>query len=336
MRDDTAFMDRIHAYLPGLGRPEARSRRYFTDHFGLVSDFLSECWTPAARRRRRLRAIQGRVTTRRRAERPRHRRRSTRRVDGLLKLLYPDAEAPIADEDLEWAVRLALECRRRVKEQQKRIGRAEFRNTHFSYRIGEDGVEQFVATPELRATTRSAPTRCRPGRSGRSARAAATRAPGLYRIEVDRGARVGREGSSTRPAPAPFRESFKVAEQNLIAQARALVGDRDPREHEFTVQLRALDAAKSGAGLGLPILLALASAMLQRSVRGGLIAVGNLTLGGGVETVLNAAALAEHAMEKGARRCCSRSPLAASCSTSATRSRRRSRSSSTATPRMRS
>ena len=65
-------------------------------------------------------------------------------------------------------------------------------------------------------------------------------------------------------------------------------------------QVRALDAAKSGAGLGLPLLLALASAVLQRSVRGGLIAVGNLTLGGGVETVLNAAALAEHAMEKGA------------------------------------
>lgn len=95
-------------------------------------------------------------------------------------------------------------------------------------------------------------------------------------------------------------ESFKVAEQNLIAQARQLVGDRDPREHNLTAQVRALDAAKTGAGLGLPILLALASAMLQRSIRGGLIAVGNLSLGGGVETVLNAAQLAEHAMEKGA------------------------------------
>ncbi len=91
-----------------------------------------------------------------------------------------------------------------------------------------------------------------------------------------------------------------MAEQNLVAQARTLVGDRDPREHNLTAQVRALDAAKSGSGLGLPILLALASAMLQRSVRGGLIAVGNLSLGGGVETILNAAALAEHAMEKGA------------------------------------
>ena len=78
------------------------------------------------------------------------------------------------------------------------------------------------------------------------------------------------------------------------------MGDRDPRGHNLTAQVRAIDTAKSGAGPGLPILLALASAMLQHSIRGGRIAVGNLSLGGGVETVLNAAALAEHAMEKGA------------------------------------
>ena len=72
-----------------------------------------------------------------------------RTVNGLLKLLYPDREAPIEDEDIEWAVRLAMESRRRVKEQQKRIGSAEFRNTHFSYRMGDDGIERFVVTPEL-------------------------------------------------------------------------------------------------------------------------------------------------------------------------------------------
>lgn len=58
-------------------------------------------------------------------------------VDGLLKLLYPHAETAVTDEDVEWAVRIALECRRRVREQQRRIGAAEFRNTQFGYRIGE-------------------------------------------------------------------------------------------------------------------------------------------------------------------------------------------------------
>jgi ATP-dependent Lon protease len=70
-------------------------------------------------------------------------------ISGLVKLLSPNPDAPVSDDLLEWAVRLALECRRRVKEQQKRIGSAEFRNTQFSYTIGDDGVEKFVATPEL-------------------------------------------------------------------------------------------------------------------------------------------------------------------------------------------
>ena len=63
--------------------------------------------------------------------------------------MQPNPESPISDELLEWAVKISLEYRRRVKEQQKRIGSAEYRNTHFSYRIGVDGVETFVTTPEI-------------------------------------------------------------------------------------------------------------------------------------------------------------------------------------------
>src|ERR1039458_3839102 len=73
----------------------------------------------------------------------------TKTVSGLTKLLYPQPDMPVSDEDLEWIVRRALEPRRRVKEQQKRCFKSEFRNTHFSYTLGLDGVEQFVSTPEL-------------------------------------------------------------------------------------------------------------------------------------------------------------------------------------------
>ena len=66
-----------------------------------------------------------------------------------MKLLFPDLDEPVSDNDLEWVVRLALESRRRVKEQQKRCLKSEFRNTHFSFTLGVDGVEQFVSTPEL-------------------------------------------------------------------------------------------------------------------------------------------------------------------------------------------
>jgi ATP-dependent Lon protease len=101
-------------------------------------------------------------------------------------------------------------------------------------------------------------------------------------------------------APAPFRESVKYAEQNLYARARELVGDRDPRQHELVVQLRAFDAARGGVGLSLPALLAFSGALLGKSLKGGLVVVGAINLGGGLDPVYNAVSVAELAIEKGA------------------------------------
>jgi ATP-dependent Lon protease len=148
MRNDTAFMDRIHAYLPGWDVPKV-SRALFTDHFGLVSDVVAECFT-RLRPQSRIGILQGRVHFGG-ALSGRDQNAVNKTVSGLLKLLYPDSETTVPDEDLEWCVRLALEMRRRVKEQQKRIGSAEFRNTQFSYSMGLEGVEKFVATPELQS-----------------------------------------------------------------------------------------------------------------------------------------------------------------------------------------
>jgi len=296
MRSDTAFMDRLHSYIPGWDVPKF-DPTYFTSHFGLVSDFLSECWS-RLRVQSRMAGIQGRVHYGD-ALSGRDLTAVNKTVDGLLKLLYPGPDEVISDEDLEWAVKLALECRRRVKEQQRRIGAAEFRNTHFSYRIGEDGIEQFVSTPELQSPDTIGLDPLPPGQVWALSPGVADEYPGLYRIDVTEA-----PGSGLRivnqPTPPALRESIRVAEQNLIGHARELVGDRSPREHEFSVQVRALDNAKSGAFLGIPALLALCSVMLQKNIKGGLISVGSLTLGGGVENIPNAVALAELAMEKGA------------------------------------
>ena len=80
-----------------------------------------------------------------------------------------------------------------------------------------------------------------------------------------------------------------------------LVGDRDPRAHEFSVQLRGFDAAKTGAKTGVSSLIALCGALLRKSVRGGLVVVGEVTLGGTIEPIHNAVSLAEIAVEKGAK-----------------------------------
>lgn len=297
MRDDTAFMDRIHAFLPGWDVPKMNPGM-FTEHFGLVSDFLSECFTEL-RGKSRVSSLQGRVFWGG-ALSGRDLNATNKTVSGLLKLLYPDAEAAVTDEDLEWAVRLGLEVRRRVKEQQKRIGAAEFRNTHFSYTLGAEGVEKFVSTPELQSQSSigDEPLEC--GQVWTIGPGGEDEHPGLFRLEVTEG-----PGSGVRvlnnPVPAAFRESIRCAEQNLYARAAQLVGDRDPRLHEFSVQLRAFDAARSGAKTSVASLVALASALLRKSVRGGLVLVGEVTLGGTIESVHNAVTLAELAIEKGAK-----------------------------------
>ena len=297
LRDDTAFMDRIHAYLPGWDFPKLNPNEHFTDHFGLVSDFLSECWS-RLRAGSRAPALQGRVHYGG-ALSGRDLTAVNKTVSALLKLLYPDPEMAVPDDALEALVRAALEVRRRVKEQQKRVFRSEFRNTHFSYAMGEDGIEKFVSTPELRSDDAIDPDPLPPGQVWGMGPGGPETGPSLYRIEVTTG-RGGGVRILNAPAPPAFRESARYAEQNLYARARELVGDRDPRAHEFSVQLRAIDNERTGAGLGLPVLMALCGALLEKSVKGGLIAVGALNLGGSVEPLANAVGIVEAAVEKGA------------------------------------
>jgi len=296
MRDDTAFMDRIHAYLPGWDIPKI-SKELLTDHFGLVSDYLSECWS-RLRNESRVAVLQNRVYLGG-ALSGRDTNAVNKTTSGLLKLLYPGGDETIPDEDLEWAVRIALEARRRVKEQQKRIGAAEFRNTHFSYVFGDDGVEKFVSTPELQSEGAIGGDPLEPGQVWTISPGGMDDHPGLYRIEVNEGPGSGVK-ILNKPVPPAFRESMGYAEQNLYAQAMRLVGDRDPRHHEFTVQLRAFDASKTGAKLGVAAVVALCTALLKKSTRGGLIVVGEINLGGSIEPVHNAVTIAEIAIEKGA------------------------------------
>lgn len=296
MRDDTAFMDRIHSYLPGWDMPKVH-RDVLTDHFGLVSDFLSECMS-RLRQQSRMASLQGRVLFGG-ALSGRDTTAVQKTISGLLKLLYPSSEIDIPDEELEWAVRLALEMRRRVKEQQKRIGTAEFRSTHFSYTLGEDGVEQFVSTPELHSENSIGSDPLDPGQVWTISPGGEGENPSLFRIEVTEGPGSGLK-ILNKPSPAPFRESVSCAQQNLYARAKELVGDREPREHEFTVQLRAFDAAKSGHHLGVAVALALCSALLKKHIRGGLAIIGGLNLGGSMEPVYNPVNIAELAVEKGA------------------------------------
>ena len=297
MRHDTAFMDRLHAYAPGWEFPKLNPHEHLTDHFGLVSDFLSECWNKL-HNSSRVSTMQGRVNWGG-ALSGRDIEAVNKTVSGLVKLLFPDPEMPIPDAELEALVRLALEARRRVKEQQKRCLKTEFRNTHFSYFMGVEGVEQFVSTPELHSDGAIDADPLPPGQVWAISPGGQDAAPALYRIEVTIGPGNGVKILNA-PVPPAFRESVRYGEQNLYTRAKELVGDRDPRSHEFSVQLRAIDHDRSGQGLGLSVLVALCGGLIERSVKGGLIIVGALNLGGSVEMIPNPVAIAELAVEKGA------------------------------------
>ncbi len=263
----------------------------------MVSDFLSECWSKL-RSQNRVSVLQDRVYWGG-ALSGRDIEAANKTVNGLVKLLFPDPAMAIPDEDLEWIVRLALESRRRVKEQQKRIFKSEFRNTHFSYTFGAEGVEQFVSTPELHSDEAIESDPLPPGQVW-AVSPGGEGGPGLFRIEVTSGPGSGVK-ILNQPTPPPFRESVRVGEQNLYTRAKELVGDRNPREHEFSIQMRAMDADKSGTGLGLPVLVALCGSLLGRNTRGGTVVVGALNLGGSVELLPNAVRIAELAVDKQAQ-----------------------------------
>ncbi|XZE55888.1 BREX system Lon protease-like protein BrxL [Planctomycetaceae bacterium SH139] len=295
MRDDTAFHDRIHAFAPGWDFPKLNPNQHLTNHFGLVSDFLSECWTNL-RMLSRVSTLQNRVFFGG-ALSGRDIEAVNKTISGLLKLVFPDPQMEVSDEDLELMVRLALESRRRVKEQQKKCLKSEFRNTHFSFTLGVDGVEQFVATPELHSDAAIDGDPLPPGQVWAISPGSQDAGPGLYRLEVTSGPGSGVRILNT-PTPPAFRESVKIGEQNLYTQSKQLVGDRDPRAHEFSIQMRAMDNDHSGVGIGLPTLIALASSLLERSTKGGMIIVGSLNLGGSIEMIPNPVAIAEVAIEK--------------------------------------
>jgi ATP-dependent Lon protease len=165
--------------------------------------------------------------------------------------------------------------------------------------MGSDGIEQFVVTPELHSENYVGNDPLEPGQVWAISPGGNDEHPGLYRIEVNEGPGSGVK-ILNKPVPPAFKESVGFAEQNLYARSLQLVGDKDPRQHEFTVQLRAFDTSKSGSKLGVASLIALCTSLLKKSLKGGLIVIGEINLGGSIEPVFNPVNLVEIGVEKGA------------------------------------
>lgn len=160
-----------------------------------------------------------------------------------------------------------LVCRRNLKIVSSMIAMLTdgfYAEVTLTYTMCVGGVEQFVATPELHSDEAIDGDPLPPGQVWAVSPGCEEAGPGLYRVEATVGLGGGVKILNT-PAPPGFRESVKVGEQNLYTQGKSLVGERDARAHEFSIQMRAMDNDRNGAGFGLPVLVA--SALLERSTK---------------------------------------------------------------------
>ncbi len=296
---DTAFFDRIHAYLPGWELGKTRDEMY-TNHFGFVSDYLAEVFHNVRKstymdRPERFVEFGPQVGGR-------DAKAVRKTVSGLVKLIHPDGEATKADI-LEY-VEFAMEHRRRVKEQLKKMGGLEYWDVGFSYRDLENGSETFVGLPEsgggMLITGQPLPAgSAYTLGSDRSDPAARKLALFLIQTQVNPGSgRIIPLGNLSQT----MKEALKVADAYLKAHLKDLGIDRDPKQYDFTVQAVNLNQAKEGSETAIGFFISLVSALLERPVDPTTVVVGEMSVQGLLQKVGNLAERLELASDSGARR----------------------------------
>jgi ATP-dependent Lon protease len=296
---DTAFFDRIHAYLPGWELGKTRDEMY-TNHFGFVSDYLAEVFHNVRKstymdRPERFVEFGPQVGGR-------DAKAVRKTVSGLVKLIHPDGAATKADI-LEY-VEFAMEHRRRVKEQLKKMGGLEYFDVGFSYRDLENGAETFVGLPEsgggMLITGQPLPAgSAYTLGSDRSDPSARKLALFLIQTQVNPGSgRVIPLGNLS----STMKEALKVAHAYLLGHLKDLGIDRDPRQYDFSVQAVNLNQAKEGSETAIGFFISLVSALLERPVDPTTVVVGEMSVQGLLQKVANLAERLELASDSGARR----------------------------------
>jgi ATP-dependent Lon protease len=296
MRDDMAFIDRLHYYLPGWEVPKMRSE-LLTEGYGFVVDYLAEAMREL-RKQNFTDAIDihfalGAHLNARDAKAVR------KTIAGFVKLLHPDGAA--TTEELRLYLELALEGRRRVKEQLKKLGSFEFYQTSFSYIETTTMREQFVGVPEEggRDLISSDPL---PAGSVYAVTLTNDDKVALHRIEVTKIASgsgklkvAGSPGSETRNA-------MTTAFDYLRSRRNELGAERDLELFDYHMQAVDLTGTRQEAPIGVAMFIALYSALKERSVRPALVVLGNLTIQGNIQPARSLAEPLQVAMDNGARR----------------------------------
>jgi ATP-dependent Lon protease len=292
---DLAFLDRFHAYLPGWEFPKTTSA-HLTSHYGLVVDYLAEIM----RELRKLSFVDSidREFELGSALNKRDEKAVRKTVSGFLKLLHPDGRWHRSE--LEEYIRYALEFRRRVKEQLRRMGGVEYWNTSLSYFDKATQEEHFVAVPEQGEASIIPPDPLPPGATFTVGLDVDAGRHALFRVEV---ALMKGSGYVVTGAVGPaMREAVRTAYDYLRSNLHRFTIDRSLEDLQAHFQVVNLMQAKEGSQTASAFFVALFSALVGKSIRPGTVVLGEITVQGGVLPVRDLAECVQLARENGARR----------------------------------
>ena len=292
---DTAFFDRFHCYIPGWEIPKMRPE-FFTDRYGFIVDYLAEVMREL--RKRSFSDAINKYFTLGRDLNQRDTIAVKRTVSGLLKLLYPDER--YTKDAVARCLDYALEGRRRVKEQLKKIGGMEFYDVHFSYIDNETSVEKFISVKEQGGGSLIPDGAMNPGVLHTVA--TGTSLLGLYRLETQVTSGNGGLKISGLGTSAAAKEGIKVGFDFFKANAGRVSASLKPSEHDFHLHLVELHNSGPASALTLASFVALCSALLQKPVQSQLVVLGSMSLGGSIIPVESLAETLQVAFNSGAKR----------------------------------
>lgn len=293
---DSAFFDRFHAYIPGWEIPKMRPE-YLTNQYGLIVDYLAE-WMREMRKRNFGDAINkffklGRDLNQRDTIAVKH------TASGLLKLLYPHEE--YTKDAVRRCLEYALEARRRIKEQLKKIGGMEFYDVHFSY-IDQDTMEEkFISVPEQGGGSLIPAGPLNPGVLHTVATGSGGHL-GLYRLETQITAGNGSLTLSGVGSSSAAKEAVKVGFDYFKANASGVSASIKTGDHNYHLHVVELHNTGPTTAMTLTAFVALCSGLLAKPVQSQLVVLGSMSLGGNIVPVQNLAESLQVAFDAGAKR----------------------------------
>lgn len=295
IRDDMAFIDRMHFYLPGWEIPKMQNEM-FTSHYGFVVDYLAEALREM--RKHNFTEVTDRYFSLGAHLNARDRKAVRKTVSGLMKILFPHGE--VTREELSEILELAVEGRRRVKEQLKKMGSFEYHHTSFSYSDNETGEEKFVGVPEQGGRNLISTDPLAPG-TVYSAGVTSDGTVGLYRVEVSVSSGTGKLKLAGGIAGA-MKESVQRAFSFLQTKKSELGIARDLDVSDLHVEVIDLLANRAPAELGVALFIAAYSALRKAPVSPALLILGDLSVQGNIKPLRSLTEPLQVAKDNGAKR----------------------------------